>query len=564
MMVLAMAPGHGGAPMAGVVQDLPAGPGLAHVLAGLTGAVELAGLDDGELLDLAAAWQRLIGWALAGQAAVGAELASRRGWSAEHTAAASELGAHLGVPDGEANKVMARGTGLANYPEVTEALVAGRVDVAKADLLLFAGKTLTVEQRAEAIVEVLPRAADRSRGWVRDQMNDHARRHQSVIEQATSEREARAVYLDPVEGGTMAWLSAHLTAMDAAAVWQTIDTAARALKRAAGSTRTLAQSRADALTGIVTGRLVVPEQPACAPAATTTPTTTATTAAATDVPAAGGTMTATVGGFVPGVPRTTAVSAGCVCGGCLCGATRITVVPVKAQVKVTIAASTLAGLDDHPGYLDGYGPIDADTAATLAIDGTWQRLVTDPVTGILIDHSTHTYAPGTVLRAAVVDRDRTCCFPQCDGPAIACDLDHIDPFDHTLNPATLPAGTPGQTRAGNLQPLCRGHHNLKTHHGWTAHRDPTTGATVWTAPTGNTYTRPAISIGRVGPERATDPAAIRLDGVEVADRPVDGVQDVTSLHDHTRRLLNRPPRSAEPADPARPDPTCPDPGAPPF
>ena len=87
---------------------------------------------------MAAGWQRLIGWALAGQAAAGAELASRRGWSAEHTAAASELGAHLGVPDGEANKIMARGAGLSTHAAVAHALVAGRIEVVKADLLLFA------------------------------------------------------------------------------------------------------------------------------------------------------------------------------------------------------------------------------------------------------------------------------------------------------------------------------------------------------------------------------------------------------------------------------------------
>ncbi|MCF4120983.1 HNH endonuclease [Antribacter sp. KLBMP9083] len=544
-----MTPGRDGR-MAGELQNVPAG--LARVLASLTGRAVpslddggqavLSGLGDAGLLDVAAGWQRLIGWALAGQAAVAAELASRRGWSAEHTAAASELGAHLGVPDGEANKMMARGAGLSTHPEVAEALVAGRIEVVKADLLLFAGKTLTLAQRRAAIDDVLPGAADRSRGWVRDKMNDHARRHLSVVEQARTEREARAVYLDPVDGSTMAWLSAHLPATDAAAVWQSVDTAARALKRAAGSTRTLAQARADALTAILTGRLVVPERPTCTPPATTTTNTTVT--------AIEGTVTAPE--YAAGVPRTTAVGSGCVCGGCLCGATRITVLPVRAQVKVTIAATTLAGLDSHPGHLDGCGPIDADTAATLAADGTWQRLVTDPVTGILLDHSTSTYTPGAALRAAVLDRDRTCCFPQCDRPATGADLDHITPFDHTLDPAHQPAGTPGQTRAGNLQSLCRRHHNAKTHHGWTAHRHPDTGHTVWTAPTGNTYARPATTLGRPAP-------------TSTSTQTGTGAADVTSLHDHTRRLLGRTPTDHPTADTSPTQPTRPDPGnAPPF
>jgi hypothetical protein len=232
-----------------------------------------------------------------------------------------------------------------------------------------------------------------------------------------------------------------------------------------------------------------------------------------------------------------------VCGGCLCGATRIAVLPVRAQVRVTLAASTLAGQDDEPGHLDGYGPVHADTAALLATDatGTWQRLVTHPVTGILTDHSTHTYAPGTVLRQAVMARDVTCQFPQCDRPARAADLDHITRFDHTLDPATLPPGTPGQTRAANLQPLCRRHHNAKTHHGWTTTRDPHTGTTVWTAPTGHTYTRPPTQLGKPMPGAGPTPGA----GTRTGGTPTR-TEGITTLRDHDRRLLGRAPLNSRP------------------
>ncbi|GAB3010620.1 hypothetical protein GCM10023080_091490 [Streptomyces pseudoechinosporeus] len=80
-------------------------------------------------------------------------------------------------------------------------------------------------------------------------------------------------------------------------------------------------------------------------------------------------------------------------------------------------------------------------------------------------------------------RDQYCAFPTCRMPAHRCDLDHIEPFDH----AHPERG--GQTVPDNLQPLCRRHHRLKTHHpGWRVTRDPHTGATTWTAPTGHTYT----------------------------------------------------------------------------
>src|SRR5206468_3387662 len=47
------------------------------------------------------------------------------------------------------------------------------------------------------------------------------------------------------------------------------------------------------------------------------------------------------------------------------------------QVQVTVALSTLLGLDDQPGELTGHGPIPAVLARELAHDptGTWRRLL---------------------------------------------------------------------------------------------------------------------------------------------------------------------------------------------
>ncbi|MFI9488783.1 HNH endonuclease signature motif containing protein, partial [Promicromonospora sp. NPDC052451] len=152
---------------------------------------------------------------------------------------------------------------------------------------------------------------------------------------------------------------------------------------------------------------------------------------------------------------------------------------------------------------------------------------------------------------AVTTRDQTCCFPHCDRPARWADLDHIHPYNHnpTDTPPDTPPDTPGQTRAHNLQPLCRAHHLAKTHHGWTPTRNPTTGTTTWTAPTGHTYTRPAtrtdltISVRPAvsdGPAVSDRPAL--GDGPAVSDRPAvsDGPtisSDVTSLADDLRRRL---------------------------
>ncbi|CAM3693422.1 HNH endonuclease signature motif containing protein [Mycolicibacterium frederiksbergense] len=84
------------------------------------------------------------------------------------------------------------------------------------------------------------------------------------------------------------------------------------------------------------------------------------------------------------------------------------------------------------------------------------------------------YRPSTALTAFVRMRAMTCSFPGCNRAAHRCDLDHLTPW---------PAGA---THPGNLAPLCRLHHLLKTFSGWTPSAKPD-GSIQWTAPTGHTY-----------------------------------------------------------------------------
>jgi len=42
----------------------------------------------------------------------------------------------------------------------------------------------------------------------------------------------------------------------------------------------------------------------------------------------------------------------------------------------------------------------------------------------------------------------------------------------------------------NLGPLCRYHHNAKTHGGWTWTVQPSSGEVTWTSPTGHSYPNP--------------------------------------------------------------------------
>lgn len=58
---------------------------------------------------------------------------------------------------------------------------------------------------------------------------------------------------------------------------------------------------------------------------------------------------------------------------------------VRPNVHVTVAATTLLGLDDEPAELGGYGPIPASVARELAQEGTWRRILTDPTTGTVVE-----------------------------------------------------------------------------------------------------------------------------------------------------------------------------------
>ena len=52
----------------------------------------------------------------------------------------------------------------------------------------------------------------------------------------------------------------------------------------------------------------------------------------------------------------------------------------------------------------------------------------------------------------------------------------------------------GKTVRANLGPLCRQHHNAKTHGGWRLTYDPTTHSKTWTSPLGRTYAKNAAPL----------------------------------------------------------------------
>jgi hypothetical protein len=159
----------------------------------------------------------------------------------------------------------------------------------------------------------------------------------------------------------------------------------------------------------------------------------------------------------------------------------------RPHIQVTVAASTLLGLDDQPGELAGYGPITAQVARLIAAEGTWRRLLTDPATGGLLDYGTTVHDPPKNLTDHVITRDQTCRGLGCRIRAERCDLDHTIRFPD------------GPTADHNLTCECRRCHIRKHQAGWKLQLLPN-GDVVWTSPTGHSYHDPVPAVLDTGTE----------------------------------------------------------------
>lgn len=151
---------------------------------------------------------------------------------------------------------------------------------------------------------------------------------------------------------------------------------------------------------------------------------------------------------------------------------------IRARVQVVVPALTMLqpGRENTlPAELVGHGPIDADTARTLAetMSVPWDRVITHPVTGAVLHADTdhRTAAIDRYLRA----RDRHCRWPGCTAPAIRCEIDHS--VDWALG---------GSTDVRNLCCLCQRHHTQKQFTRWSV-RQLGAGVLEWTSPTGRVY-----------------------------------------------------------------------------
>jgi hypothetical protein len=167
---------------------------------------------------------------------------------------------------------------------------------------------------------------------------------------------------------------------------------------------------------------------------------------------------------------------------CTCGGIR----PAdrRGVVDISVKLTTLARLDNDPALLNGWGPVLAEIARTVAFAEhhrpSWHYSVTDD-DGLLLHHGHLQRRPTAAEAAFTRARDQLCATPGCRRPADRCELDHRREYDRA-----------GPSHHGNLGPACDPHHDLRTNH-----RDYTVainarGEHTWTTPNGRQYT--------VGPE----------------------------------------------------------------
>jgi hypothetical protein len=191
---------------------------------------------------------------------------------------------------------------------------------------------------------------------------------------------------------------------------------------------------------------------------------------------------------------------------------------IRGTVHVTVPALTLLDRSDEPAILDGYGPIDPETARRIAGTATsWTRILTHPETGCRLSVGSEQYAPPADMRRYLQIRDETCQGIGCTQRATLSEIDHTQAWN-----------TGGQTHVNNLVHLCKACHRLKHQSSFSTSQGPN-GVLTWTTPGGKKYTSKASSTGTLSaaspPPKASPnpqpPASTPVVPSSVKPRPTD-------------------------------------------
>lgn len=329
--------------------------------------------------------------------------------------AATEIAAALHLTRAAAREELSTAEVLtADLPRLGEALAAGRLDLRRCRVAIEE----TWHLSGEVARRVVDRVAEEAETLTTGQLRARLRRlcleadADGEAERIRETVEGRRLYTGPSTGGAADLLVLDVPPEAAQAASDRVDRLARRLGLVPGETRTLDQLRADV---------------------------------ALDLLCHGET------------PRTADAR-------------------IRPILELHVDLATLAGLDDRPAELAGWGPVAADLARRVAADAS--RIgytVTHPDSGEIIHTGSTRRRPTTDQTRLVRARQPRCVFPGCRMPAFRCDLDHRTPY-----------ADGGATCECNLYPLCRFHHRIRHRHGWRYTPAPRWDLT-WTSPLGHTY-----------------------------------------------------------------------------
>ena len=470
----------------GLLDGLEPGP----VLAGFSqGALDdgFAGLSDDELVGVLRASRRLSSWQAGAEIAAVAELDARRmraaarpGWSRVSEHVSEELAAALVLTGRSADSLLGLARDLVRLPAVLRALLAGRIDLARARVFAAELSGLSDLMAAAVAMAYLAQAGSMTTSQLRAALRSMVLylAPEALRRRAEKARADARVESWPEGSGNGALAGRELPPAEMIAADERISAIARAL-REAGATGTMDQLRAAVFTALLVGR--DPESLLPEPA-----------------------REASHGNDAPADP----------------GPERGAMAALTGSVHLTMPVSAWLDLSHAPGEVAGFGPLDACTCRDLAArlsagpgtrwcvtltgpDGTaaahacaragpgpgspapaaagraawlagleFARLARGPCAH---RHEGAAYRPPGKLRELVTIRHRTCGFPGCRRPARRCDLDHTRPYEQG-----------GKTCECNLAPLCRRHHRAKQAPGWRLVQS-SPGVLVWTTPAGRAY-----------------------------------------------------------------------------
>lgn len=351
-----------------------------------------------------------------------------RRWAAARVARrclVSELAAALRLPERSAENLIEESRSLLReLPATMNALTEGEISYRHAQVLIDHANSLPVDARRTFEAAALPFAMKLtvSRFDHRARVVRERLHPESTEDRNTASRDRREITLEPTRDG-MAWLTAFIPAATAQAIHNRVTDVAAALQ-GVDESRTLTQLRADVFCDLLIDGQTDANHPSS--------------------PNAG--------------------------------------VGIRARVLVTVPVLTLLGHTTEPAVLEGYGPIDIETARDLAASAPgFVRILTHPETGAVLSLGRDRYAIPPDLRAWLRMRDETCRAPGCGAPARRCDLDHTTDWQYH-----------GLSNHDNLAHLCPKHHDQKHHTRWSV-QHLGDGDLQWISPTGHRYvTEPAI------------------------------------------------------------------------